>query len=108
MTGFPTVRSRLRLWSVTALVLGVVAGGATLAVAGSADKKADEYGEIGASPIPVVSPVSGPTGFRVSSFNILGADHTEKGGSKYRAGYAQRRAADEVGHQADPGASRST
>jgi endonuclease/exonuclease/phosphatase family metal-dependent hydrolase len=93
MTGFPTVVRRatlsmgLRRWSVAALVLGVLLGGTALAVAGT-DKKSDEYGEMGASPIPVVAPVSGPTSFRVSSFNILGWDHTEKGGSKAKAGYA--------------------
>ena len=88
MTGFPTVfRTRLRAWSVVTLVLGVLLGGTALAVAGT-DKKSDEYGEMGASPIPVVSAVSGPTSFRVSSFNILGWDHTEKGGSKAKAGYA--------------------
>jgi hypothetical protein len=77
----------LRRWSVAALVLGVLLGGTALAVAGT-DKKSDEYGEMGASPIPVVASVSGPTSFRVSSFNILGWDHTEKGGSKAKAGYA--------------------
>jgi endonuclease/exonuclease/phosphatase family metal-dependent hydrolase len=93
MTGFPTVvrpsapQRGLRRWSVLALVLGVLLGGTALAVAGT-DKKSDEYGEMGASPTPVVTPVTGPTSFRVSSFNILGWDHTEKGGSKYRAGYA--------------------
>ena len=58
-------------WSVVTLVLGMLLGGTALAVAGT-DKKSDEYGEMGASPIPVVSAVSGPTSFRVSSFNILG------------------------------------
>ena len=88
MTGFPTVfRTRLRAWSVVTLVLGVLLGGTALAVAGT-DKKSDEYGEMGASPIPVVSAVSGPTAFRISSFNILGWDHTERGGSKAKAGYA--------------------
>jgi len=86
MTGFPTVsRSRLRGWSIAALVLGILAGGTALAVAGS-DRKSDEYGEMGASPVPVVATVSGPTSFRVSSFNILGYDHTAQGGSK--KGYA--------------------
>jgi endonuclease/exonuclease/phosphatase family metal-dependent hydrolase len=46
------------------------------------DKISDEYGDMGTSPIPVVSPVSGPTSFRVSSFNILGYDHTSPGGNK--------------------------
>jgi hypothetical protein len=88
MTGFPTVvRSRLRGWSIAALVLGVLLGGTALAVAGT-DKKSDEYGEMGASPIPAEGTVSGPTSFRVSSFNVLGYDHTEKGGTKARAGYA--------------------
>jgi hypothetical protein len=88
MTAFPTVlRTRLRGWSVAALALGVVLGGTALAVAGTG-KKADEYGEMGPSPIPVVAPVSGPTSFRVSTFNVLGWDHTEKGGSKYKSGYA--------------------
>ena len=88
MTGFPTVfRTRLRAWSVVTLVVGVLLGGTALAVAGT-DKKSDEYGEMGASPIPVVSAVSGPTAFRISSFNILGWDHTERGGSKAKAGYA--------------------
>ena len=41
---------------------------------------------MGASPVPVVGTVSGPTSFRVSSFNILGYDHTARGGSK--KGYA--------------------
>ncbi len=41
---------------------------------------------MGASPIPVVAAVSGPTSFRVSSFNILGYDHTAPGGTK--KGYA--------------------
>ena len=59
MTGFPTVvrgpsRLGLRRWSVAALVLGTLLGGTALAVAGS-DRKADEYGEMGASPIPVVA-----------------------------------------------------
>ena len=86
MTGFPTaVRSRVRGWSIAALALGVLLGGTTLAVAGS-EKKSDEYGEMGASPIPAVATVSGPTSLRVSSFNILGYDHTEKGGTK--KGYA--------------------
>lgn len=87
MTGFPTVRSRWRGSSIAALALAVLAGGTALAVAGTG-KKADEYGEMGASPVPVVATVNGPTSFRVSSFNILGYDHTEKGGSKYKAGYA--------------------
>jgi endonuclease/exonuclease/phosphatase family metal-dependent hydrolase len=82
MTGFPTaVRSRMRGWSIAALALGVVLGGTALATAGTA-KSSDEYGEMGPSPVPVVVPVSGPTSFRVSSFNILGYDHTEKGGTK--------------------------
>ena len=93
MTGFPTVVRQavrgpgLRRWSIAALVLGTLLGGTALAVAGS-DKKADEYGEMGASPIPVVGTVSGPTSFRVSSFNILGYDHTAPGGSKHKKGYA--------------------
>ncbi len=94
MTGFPTVvvrlalsRMGLRRWSIAALVLGVLLGGTALAVAGT-DKKADEYGEMGASPIPAVATVSGPTSFRVSSFNILGYDHTAPGGSKHKSGYA--------------------
>ena len=75
----------MRGWSIAALVLGTLLGGTALAVAGS-DKKADEYGEMGASPIPMAPRVSGPTSFRVSSFNILGYDHTAPGGSK--KGYA--------------------
>ena len=68
MTGFPTVvRSRLRIWSVTGLVLGTLLAGTALAVAGT-DRKSDEYGEMGASPIPVPGAVAGPTKFRVSSF----------------------------------------
>ncbi len=91
MTGFPTVVRQailglgLRRWSIAALVLGTLVGGTALAVAGT-DRKSDEYGEMGASPIPVVGTVSGPTTFRVSSFNILGYDHTARGGSK--RGYA--------------------
>ena len=59
MTGFPTVVRQavrglgLRRWSIAALVLGTLLGGTALAVAGS-DKKSDEYGQMGASPIPVV------------------------------------------------------
>ena len=93
MTGFPTVVRRaipgpgLRRWSIVALVLGTLAGGTALAVAGT-DRKPDEYGEMGTSPIPVVGTVSGPTSFRVSSFNILGYDHTAPGGSKHKKGYA--------------------
>lgn len=87
MTAFPTVRSRWRGWSIAALVVGVLAAGTALSVAGTA-KKADEYGEMGASPVPVVGTVSGPTTFKISSFNILGWDHTEKGGSKHKSGYA--------------------
>ena len=89
MTGFPTVVRQavrglgLRRWSIAALVLGTLLGGTALAVAGS-DKKSDEYGEMGASPIPVVAGVSGPTSFRVSSFNILGYDHTAPGGAARR------------------------
>jgi hypothetical protein len=86
MTGFPTVGgTRLRFWSIAALVIGTVLGGTALAVAGT-DRKSDEYGEMGASPVPVVATVSGPTKFRVSSFNVLGYDHTIKGGQK--KGYA--------------------
>ena len=77
----------LRSWSIAALVLGVLLGGTALAVAGT-DKKSDEYGEMGASPIPALATVSGPTSFRVSSFNILGYDHTAPGGSKHKSGYA--------------------
>ncbi|WP_298508903.1 endonuclease/exonuclease/phosphatase family protein, partial [uncultured Nocardioides sp.] len=93
MTGFPTVlrsaltRLGLRRFSVVALVLGVFLGGTALAVAGT-DKKSDEYGEMGPSPVPAAVAVNGATSFRVSSFNILGWDHTEKGGSKAKAGYA--------------------
>jgi endonuclease/exonuclease/phosphatase family metal-dependent hydrolase len=96
MTGFPTVvrlalrmaatRLGLRGWSIAALVLATLAGGTALAV-GGVDKSADEYGEMGTSPVPVVAAVSGPTSFRVSSFNILGYDHTE-GGQGSKKGYA--------------------
>ncbi len=91
MTGFPTVvrqavlRTSLRRWSITALTLGILLGGTALAVAGS-DKSSDEYGEMGASPIPVTDIVHGRTKFRVGSFNILGYDHTAPGGTK--KGYA--------------------
>ncbi len=91
MTGFPTVVRRavlglgLRRWSIVALVLGTLLGGTALAVAGS-DRRSDQYGEMGTSPVPVVATVSGPTSFKVSSFNILGYDHTARGGSK--KGYA--------------------
>jgi hypothetical protein len=92
MTGFPTVVRQavlgagLRRWSIAALVLGTLAGGTALAVSGS-DRKSDEYGEMGTSPIPVIQTVSGPTSFRVSSFNILGYDHTD-GGRGSKKGYA--------------------
>jgi endonuclease/exonuclease/phosphatase family metal-dependent hydrolase len=87
MTGFPTVlKNRARSWSVAAVVLGTVLGGTALAVAGT-DKGSDEYGEMGPSPIPVAAAVSGPTSFRVSSFNILGYDHTA-GGRGSKKGYA--------------------
>jgi endonuclease/exonuclease/phosphatase family metal-dependent hydrolase len=92
MTGFPTVvrqahsKLGLRGWSVAALVLGTMLGGTALAVAGSGGH-GDEYGEMGTSPIPVVAAVSGPTSFRVSSFNILGYDHTD-GGRGSKKGYA--------------------
>jgi len=97
MTAFPSVTSPTvvrkaasglgpRGWSIAALVLGLLLGGTALAVAG-VDKNSDEYGEMGTSPIPVVSPVTGPTSFRVSSFNILGYDHTE-GGRGSKKGYA--------------------
>jgi endonuclease/exonuclease/phosphatase family metal-dependent hydrolase len=91
MTGFPTVvrqavsRLGLRRWSIAALVLGTLLGGTALAVAGSA-KNSDEYGQVGASPVPVTDLVHGKTKFRVGSFNILGFDHTAPGGSK--KGYA--------------------
>jgi endonuclease/exonuclease/phosphatase family metal-dependent hydrolase len=77
----PVVRSRLRVWSIAALAVGTLVAGTALAVAGT-DRKSDEYGEMGASPVPIVATVSGPTSFRVSSFNVLGYDHTEKGGTK--------------------------
>ena len=87
MTGFPTVlKNSARNWSVAALLLGTALGGTALAVAGT-DKSSDEYGEMGPSPIPVVAAVSGPTSFRVSSFNILGYDHTT-GGRGSKKGYA--------------------
>jgi endonuclease/exonuclease/phosphatase family metal-dependent hydrolase len=94
MTGFPTVVRHavlgrgLRRWSIAALVLGTLAGGTALAVAGTDRGKSDEYGQMGTSPVPVVGTVSGPTSFRVSSFNILGYDHTAPGGSKHKKGYA--------------------
>jgi endonuclease/exonuclease/phosphatase family metal-dependent hydrolase len=88
MTGFPTVvRHRTRVWSIAALVVGVLLGGSALAV-GGVEKKSEEYGEMGASPVPVVMPVAGPTTFRVSSFNILGYDHTAPGGKHAKKGYA--------------------
>ena len=68
------------------LVLGTLLGGTALAVTSGSEKRADDVGEMGASPIPVAAKVSGPTSFRVSSFNILGYDHTAPGGSK--KGYA--------------------
>jgi endonuclease/exonuclease/phosphatase family metal-dependent hydrolase len=97
MTGFPTVfrkatpkpgshRLGLRGWSIAALVLGTLLGGTALAV-GGVDRKSDEYGEMGVSPVPVVGTVSGPTSFRVSSFNVLGYDHTA-GGRHSKKGYA--------------------
>jgi endonuclease/exonuclease/phosphatase family metal-dependent hydrolase len=97
MTAFPSVTSTtlvrralsglgLRGWSIAALVLGIVLGGTALAVAGVA-KGSDEYGEMGTSPIPVPIPVTGPTSLRVSSFNILGYDHTD-GGRGSKKGYA--------------------
>ena len=48
---------------------------------------------MGASPIPVVGTVSGPTSFRVSSFNILGYDHTAPGGASTRRGTPTARSA---------------
>ena len=87
MTALPRrVRSRLRGWSVAALVLATMLGGTALAVTSGSEKKSDDVGEMGPSPIPVAASVSGPTSFRVSSFNILGYDHTAPGGSK--KGYA--------------------
>ena len=87
MTALPRrVRSRLRGWSVATLVLATMLGGTALAVTTDSGKKADDVGEMGPSPIPVAGSVSGPTSFRVSSFNILGYDHTAPGGSK--KGYA--------------------
>jgi len=91
MTGFPTVVRHavlglgVRRWSIGALVLGTLLGGTALAVAGSA-KNSDEYGQLGASPVPVADLAHGRTKFRVGSFNILGYDHTAPGGSK--KGYA--------------------
>jgi endonuclease/exonuclease/phosphatase family metal-dependent hydrolase len=83
MTALPRrVRSRLRGWSVATLVLATLLGGTALAVTAGSQKNSDEYGEMGASPVPVVAGVSGPTSFRVSSFNILGYDHTAPGGTK--------------------------
>jgi hypothetical protein len=98
MTALPPVRRRpavvrtatpllgLRGWSIVALVLGTLLAGTALAVAGT-DRKSDQYGEMGASPVPVVGTVSGPTSFRVSSFNVLGYDHTD-GGKGSKKGYA--------------------
>jgi endonuclease/exonuclease/phosphatase family metal-dependent hydrolase len=92
MTAFPTVvrhplsGPRLRRWAVAMLVLGTVAAGTALAVAGVSDKKSDEYGEMGASPVPLPDVVHGKTKFKVASFNILGWDHTAPGGTK--RGYA--------------------
>ena len=88
MTGFPTVvrKSGLRGWSIAALVASILLAGTALAVAGG-DRTSDEYGEMGASPVPVVSTVSGPTTFRISTFNVLGYDHTA-GGSHSKKGYA--------------------
>ena len=87
MTAFPTVfTSRLRTWSIATLVLGTLLGGTALAVTSGGEKRADEYGETAASPIPVTDVVHGKTKFKVGTFNILGYDHTEPGGTK--KGYA--------------------
>ncbi len=87
MTALPRrVRSRLRGWSVATLVLGTLLGGTALAVTSGSEKLSDDVGEMGPSPMPVTGKVSGTTSFRVSSFNILGYDHTARGGSK--KGYA--------------------
>lgn len=87
MTALPRrVRSRLRGWSVATLVLATLLGGTALAVTSGSEKLADDVGEMGPSPVPVVGKVSGTTSFRVSSFNILGYDHTASGGTK--KGYA--------------------
>jgi endonuclease/exonuclease/phosphatase family metal-dependent hydrolase len=101
MTAFPSVASPLvarkvsrraaaglglRGWSIVLLVMGTLLGGTTLALAGT-DKGSAEYGQMGVSPMPVVGTVSGPTSFRVSSFNILGYDHTD-GGRGSKKGYA--------------------
>jgi endonuclease/exonuclease/phosphatase family metal-dependent hydrolase len=76
---------RARTASVLVLVLGVLLGSTLVATAGSGKKS--EYGETGASPVPAAEPATAPTSLRVASFNILGWDHTERGGSKYRKGY---------------------
>jgi endonuclease/exonuclease/phosphatase family metal-dependent hydrolase len=87
MTGSPAVlTSRLRAWSIATLVLGTLLGGTALAVTSGSEKRADEYGETAASPIPVTDVVHGKTKFKVGSFNILGYDHTAPGGTK--KGYA--------------------
>ena len=87
MTALPRrVRSRLRGWSVATLVLATLLGGTAIAVTSGSEKMADDVGEMGPSPVPVVGKVSGTTSFKVSSFNILGYDHTAPGGTK--KGYA--------------------
>ena len=89
----PRPRGRLRAWCVGLLAVGVAAGGAVLVVdPGAASAKShkapakSEVGEAGYFPFPLVYPVTGPTTFRVSTFNVLGYDHTEGSGSKH--GYA--------------------
>jgi hypothetical protein len=88
----PFSGTRARVWCVGSLAAATLLGGAVLAFgpvteASAPHKAKDQVGEVGFFPFPFQGQgVSGPTSFRVSSFNVLGYDHTEKGGQKH--GYA--------------------
>jgi hypothetical protein len=78
----------VRRWCAAALVAATAAGGLALGLDPGAARAGGKSTEPTEGPLAVWedAPVTGPTTFRLSSFNILGADHTGPGGN--HKGYA--------------------
>lgn len=84
----PRSQAAIRRWSTATLAVATALAGVILAFdlgTATAGAKSDPP-ERGAFPMWENAPVYGPTTFKVSSFNILGADHTD--GRRGRKGYA--------------------
>lgn len=87
---FAQPRSRLsaRRWCATLLAAATALGAVALGLDPGKATAGGQTQEPSRGPFPTWenAPVSGPTSFKVSSFNVLGADHTGPGGN--RKGFA--------------------